>query len=381
MHCQSPQRCRVNLEVHSLGRAVSSILDIGVAKGMTTERRRIINSANTVHLLALCIGLYMLFKVLRLNVYQYLPLAVGVCLAALGCFALMHKRGYSPLPTALLMWALTLIFLHATATGTGAGTAYLWLFVFPYLTMLTFGLRRGLVVLGAQIVCLAAIFFLPGDPFLRVPYPQPVRESIFAAYLVACCAVISGEYTRSRAYQTISTLMRQLKEASQTDELTGLYNRRAFNERLSHEKDRSVRNAKPFCIALCDIDYFKKVNDTYGHNCGDKALQHLSEILRSHVRKQDTVARWGGEEFILLLAETPLEGGVTLAEKLRKALLASPCHCEGYSIPFTISIGVHECVPSENLETHIAMADAKLYAAKKAGRNRVCATLVAEAHA
>lgn len=370
----------MNLEKHPLGRAVSSVLDIGATKGVTVERRRIINNANTVHLLALCIGLYLLFKVLRLNLYQYLPLSIGVCIAALGCFSLMRKNGYHPLPTALLMGGLALLFLYATATGMGAGTAYLWLFVFPYLTMLTFGFRRGLSILGAQVICLAAIFFLPGDPFLWVPYPQPVRESIFAAYLVACCAGISGEYTRSRANQTISTLVRQLKEVSQTDELTGLYNRRAFNERLSHEKDRSVRNAKPFCLALCDIDYFKKVNDTYGHNCGDKVLQHLSGILRSHIRKQDTVARWGGEEFILLLTETPLEGGITLAERLRKALLASPCNCGGYSIPLTISIGVHECLPAESLEAHISMADAKLYTAKNSGRNRVCATLVAEAH-
>lgn len=164
----------------------------------------------------------------------------------------------------------------------------------------------------------------------------------------------------------------RLAEASRTDALTGLLNRRGFLAAWELETPRGRRSGRPTTLVLADLDGFKSINDSAGHLAGDELLRRVAEALAEAVRAQDVVARWGGEEFILMLPETALEGGVEVAEKLRRSIAAVRLDVGGAeALGVTASFGIAEHLPGERLERTVAAADAALYRAKHAGRDRV----------
>jgi diguanylate cyclase (GGDEF)-like protein len=159
-----------------------------------------------------------------------------------------------------------------------------------------------------------------------------------------------------------------LERLALTDPLTGLSNRRAGERALEREVARARRAASPFSLALLDLDHFKEINDAHGHAVGDDVLCKVRRILTSTFRASDLAVRWGGDEFLVLLPDVPLEGAVVFAERARMQV-------ESLSLPgtgqLTISAGIVEVHPSEDPRAAIMRADAKLYEAKAAGRNRV----------
>jgi len=161
--------------------------------------------------------------------------------------------------------------------------------------------------------------------------------------------------------------------AAKTDSLTGLLNRRAILEHLEYQVVRCQRNFEPFCIFQADLDHFKRVNDTYGHDVGDHVLRELSERLRGNCRQQDLLARWGGEEFLMLLPWTDLAGGLVLAEKFRLLVDSELLPAGKQDLPLSLSLGVAVYQPGQSLDDCIRAADQALYQAKNLGRNRVVA--------
>ena len=164
---------------------------------------------------------------------------------------------------------------------------------------------------------------------------------------------------------------RKLAELATRDALTGAYNRRYFNERCMEEMGRAERSGKPFCIALIDIDHFKIVNDTFGHQFGDAALCAISRRCQSSMRTYDTFARYGGEEFCLLLPETRLSKAKFLLERLRKEISELDVEYETNSARITVSAGISELRQDDNMDTLVSRADNALYKAKENGRNLV----------
>lgn len=161
-----------------------------------------------------------------------------------------------------------------------------------------------------------------------------------------------------------------LYEDAQMDQLTGLKNRRGFHE---YYKDVLVSHLKSdkASIIMCDIDFFKKVNDTYGHNAGDCVLSYVAGVLSNHVNGKGEVIRWGGEEFIMLLPQFCLEDAVSFAETIRKEIEASVCHYEALDIKITMSFGVKELDAGLSADMNVELVDEKLYKAKTGGRNQV----------
>ena len=170
-------------------------------------------------------------------------------------------------------------------------------------------------------------------------------------------------------------LLVQLEHAAYTDALTGIYNRRHFLELANKEFDKSKRFGSTCFAMVFDLDYFKKVNDTYGHAAGDEVLRSVSARVRNTVRTYDLFARYGGEEFVILLpstSETTISVAETLAERIRVNVSRAPCIWEGYSIPVTVSIGIADGKDSTTLYDLLRNADEAMYTAKQAGRNRSC---------
>lgn len=163
-----------------------------------------------------------------------------------------------------------------------------------------------------------------------------------------------------------------LEETSRTDFLTKLINRRAMHRFLQNEIARFGRTGGTFSLVLVDIDYFKNINDQFGHDIGDEVLIALSRVFESAVREQDIVSRWGGEEFLILLPNTAQADAFEQAERLRQLLDSDALQIERYPHRITASFGVCEFNPEENLEFMLKQADIALYQAKALGRNQVC---------
>ena len=165
----------------------------------------------------------------------------------------------------------------------------------------------------------------------------------------------------------------ELLHVSRTDALTGLDNRRYLEERLDEAFEHARRLSEPFAVLMCDLDKFKSVNDTYGHQAGDAVLQQLADVLRSEVREIDRIGRYGGEEFMLLLPGTTLDAAVHFGERVRQAVAARTFTIPGGTLRRTLSAGAAG-YPHPRLSTTDALvkaADDALYVAKETGRNRV----------
>jgi two-component system, cell cycle response regulator len=168
-------------------------------------------------------------------------------------------------------------------------------------------------------------------------------------------------------------LISEINDRIIKDELTGIYNRRFINERLPVDINNSNKKEQALSVIMADIDFFKKINDDYGHVIGDKVLSDFAGLLKSCVRKDsDWVARYGGEEFLIVLNNTDSESAYKVAEKIRKLLEATKFNYEDISINITSSFGVHSLnINKEDAETLVLNADKGLYEAKKSGRNKV----------
>ena len=186
-----------------------------------------------------------------------------------------------------------------------------------------------------------------------------------------------GEVTHFVAIERDVTEQKELEfrldDLSKTDPLTGLLNRRAFNEIIDKELSRYLRTACLFSVLMLDIDHFKRVNDTYGHAVGDKVLEKLGDICMALFRPQDSVARVGGEEFCILLSETALEQALVIAERLREIISATGIPVENSVLNITVSIGISEVNAADTAYLDVMnRADKALYKAKAEGRNRIC---------
>jgi len=165
----------------------------------------------------------------------------------------------------------------------------------------------------------------------------------------------------------------QLRQFALRDELTHLFNRREFQRMLEEEWDRSVRFQRSFSLVMADIDHFKRINDTHGHQVGDEVLRHVASLLAGQVRNVDRVARYGGEEFAIIMVETDQQGATEGMKRLGVLLAETPCVInESLTIEVTLSAGIasslNDCSSASAL---VAAADKALYAAKRRGRNRV----------
>jgi diguanylate cyclase (GGDEF)-like protein len=176
-----------------------------------------------------------------------------------------------------------------------------------------------------------------------------------------------------------SFLYEEAVRLSLTDGMTGLWNRRNFDLRLESELSRAVRFSEPFAVVFVELDQMKVVNDSYGHQAGDTVLIELARRLTEAVREVDVVARWGGDEFTLLLPKTGLAGALALAEKIRAAVANSPFEIDTGSLDITISVGVAAYPEHGDAgKDLVAAADAAMYQAKARGRNRVEIPVVGE---
>ncbi|POA57880.1 MULTISPECIES: GGDEF domain-containing protein [unclassified Pseudomonas] len=194
------------------------------------------------------------------------------------------------------------------------------------------------------------------------------REKDMATRLQSLAARVSSMEQEAQGYREH---LEEQRQKALVDPLTGLPNRAAWSERLEHEVSQWQRHGNSLLLAMLDLDHFKRINDSYGHLAGDKVLKIIANVLRKRLRGTDFIARFGGEEFVLLMPDTPWAAGTRLVETLRAAIEACPFHFKGEPVTVTVSIGLSAFKAGDRSDLVIKRADQALYRAKDAGRNRV----------
>lgn len=279
-----------------------------------------------------------------------ISIAVVVAAFAVDGWALRARRP-PPVPYALFVLPIAAAITLSLATQGVIGAFW----CYPAVLFFFFVLSRV-----AANLC-SAVLLVVGT--VAVHRYVGMRETVrFAATLVLTIAVINV------IQNIIRELQRRLVAQAITDSLTGAFNRRYMETRLAEALEGMRRHPAPVSLLIIDIDHFKRVNDEHGHKAGDAVLQALVALLRRRARAVDLLFRMGGEEFVLLLPDTPEDDAVTAAEDLRRAVEEAPL-LPGRNV--TVSVGVGAARPDDTVDSWIKATDAALYAAKEAGRNRV----------
>lgn len=211
------------------------------------------------------------------------------------------------------------------------------------------------------------------EGLMGIIYLEHVKENYFQPeikkYLNTLAIAIRLALENAQLYS-------RLEEMALIDGLTGLYNRMFFNKQIHNCMEDYRKFGLPFVLVILDLDYFKKVNDTFGHLCGDMVLQQVSNLIKNKIRKDDLVCRYGGEEFAIILRNTiDMEGIGLRLEAIRQAIAGAPMEYQGNKVAITCSFGVVSCTmidKSENIDVVVRKADEALYEAKRTGRNRIC---------
>jgi len=257
----------------------------------------------------------------------------------------------------LFLCTLFIIFNFASLRSTPWQTAAVW-------TLMTSGL--------------AGLFLLTDKP-ISMPYGTPLERfatmSVFALTIGRCMFLgIFSASMRQSLYDRglkLKEAYRRIEELAELDELTGAYNRRCIMRMLDEEIARARRTGTPCSIALIDLDWFKRINDAYGHPTGDEVLRTFAITTFANIRGIDKFGRYGGEEFLLVLPETPSDGAAQILDRLRLIIADLDWSAFSPGMRVTISAGITTLQPDETPDTFLARADGALYSAKARGRNQI----------
>ena len=284
----------------------------------------------------------------------------------------VNRRG----ATTLAMWMLTAeVAVHAVLAVMELGwTSGFQYYLIPLITFMMFNERaRTAVVAFASALVLAAFVTLRGfAPFAMTLHPLLEAFKYANLFIPFFMLGLLSYYFRLAS----TDVERKMTEIAQTDPLTGLLNRRRMEERLREEATRHRTRGANFSLILADVDHFKDVNDEHGHDAGDRVLRSVARVFESGLRGGDAVARWGGEEFLLLLPGTDLRAAEEVALRLRALAELRVAEIGGIPSTLTLTFGVASFASAASVDACLKAADEALYRGKAAGRNRVVVSAV-----
>ncbi len=239
---------------------------------------------------------------------------------------------------------------------------YLLVIMFSALT-----LGKGITVLVFFLVTVV-YFYLAHNIYTE----NAVSYTVFGEVMILFCPYLLAGYVTTLLAADLQNAREGLAELSNTDEMTGLKNRRAFNYEFSTEVKKALRYKRPFAVMMLDADDLKVANDQYGHIVGDKLIVTLAQVIRDSVRETDILARYGGDEFVIMLPETDGENALIVAERIKEAVQNTSFSANGDRISSTLSIGI-ACFPddSDKTEEIVKLADKALYESKNKGKNTI----------
>ncbi|UJF20702.1 GGDEF domain-containing protein [Shewanella sp. OMA3-2] len=309
-----------------------------------------------------------IFAIISNNLTLSLTLLFSSGVYASAYYLVIWKK-HVKLSSYIIIYSLYLLMFYLVYSGGVALTGPLWIFIVPSVSLYIHGLRLGLINIFIFVVISFLIMFWPQSFDSNAVYPIEFKLRLLYSFLTITFLSALYEFSRNELYNNALELNAKLHHLAHFDELTDLHNRRNAQEVLK-QHIKNADDSSPFSVLLCDIDYFKLVNDKYGHNVGDKVLVEIAAVFNSNLRDLDYVARWGGEEFLFILDNTNKITAFDVAERIRCAVAQHLFSLEEEDIRITISIGIEEYHSQLTLDQLINHADRYLYEAKKLGRNR-----------
>ena len=265
----------------------------------------------------------------------------------------------------IMLYLIFGLILYLIYSGGYHNTGPLWIFALPPLALFIHGFKKGLIDIVVFLVIILVMFFYPQDYLLEAHYTTAFKIQIILSFILLVFLSALYEYSKERSMKKMKKIQSDLEFFLKRDPLTGLYNRRGYHDSIDEISD------KHGVMLMCDIDHFKKINDTYGHDAGDFVIQEVAQCIRENVRKEDVAIRWGGEEFLIFLADTNINNGYLVAEKLRESVERLTLHYrEATTIKVTLSMGISLISNQIPLEEAIRNADNAMYVSKASGRNQ-----------
>lgn len=295
------------------------------------------------------------------------------------CFLLIKYKHIRAAILLAVFELFTIVWFQIHYLGWSSGFQFYILCIMPVLFLSEF-LTMIMKIIMAFLCIVYYIFILPIPTKLIpiMPYPYDITNvfgMINILIVFVGLSIIMHYY-----YSLVLNSETKLKEANtclelltETDALTGAYNRRHMMRVIENEIALFKRKQLPFLIAMVDVDNFKLINDTYGHDCGDQVLKEIVRRICEVIRQNDIVARWGGEEFLFLLPETNLSNGLHVMDRIRGIIADSPMNCDQGSFYVTITIGLALYKDKYDLKDIVKIADENLYRGKKSGKNCIIA--------
>jgi diguanylate cyclase (GGDEF)-like protein len=270
----------------------------------------------------------------------------------------------------LVTSSLVVLMIYLVYTGGVNGTGPLWIYIVPPVALFFGGMRKGMRNLGLFVLIISILMFYPNNQWLSTSYSFEFKSRLIYSFLTVSCLFAFYEYVRQNSFNRMQEMSQKFERQAMRDPLSGLLNRRGMREKLQQEFERSQRYKIDLTVMMCDIDHFKTVNDQYGHEKGDEVIKGLASILKSGLRKQDLISRWGGEEYLFLLPETNGNQAMQLSENLRIKIEETQYKQDDKTFSVTISVGLYEMASTDTINQAITKADTNLYKAKEQGRNR-----------
>jgi diguanylate cyclase (GGDEF)-like protein len=311
--------------------------------------------------------------------------AFGICgLGSVACFITLSESGindrfkdhYFVMQQSMVSLAIMLAFAWLVPE---VGILFLCaLFVVFSFSALRSTPRQTAIAFAAMAFGLAALFLLTDQP-ISMPHGTHIERSatmlVFVLTIGRCMFLgIFASSLRESLYKRgvqLREAYRRIEELAELDELTGSFNRRCIMRMLEDEIARAHRSKTPFSVALIDLDWFKRINDAYGHPTGDEVLRTFAITVFANIRSIDRFGRYGGEEFLLILPDTPHDVAARILDRQREIIAELDWSAFSSGLRVTISAGVATLAPNEAPDALLARADSALYAAKARGRNRI----------
>lgn len=366
---------QINLPEHIVGsRFVRFLLRIGSSSELDPEeRRKRISAVLALMIFMIGVSVFSVYHYCN-NHHSIVVFDVLTFFVALIVLLSMRKQEKAPLAYWIIGLGCLLFFGGTTIFGRTEISLLLWAFLLPPTAFSLLGDKRGLVI-TLTFFGVALFLMTAPEPVLNSPPYSPdmiIRFSII--YLILTFIIYYYESAQQMLICYLQQERDRFESASRHDLLTGLSNRRDMIAKLETERERQLRTGKPFTIILGDIDNFKNLNDTFGHDAGDYVLQTIGGLLRDQVRGIDCPSRWGGEEFLVMLVDTDQEGGLRVAERIRRKIENTFFDYQNARLPVTMTLGLSVYRDSdENIDQCIKRADNALYEGKNQGKNKVVA--------
>jgi len=343
---------------------------IGLSANAYDEVQHRVSVINLFSMVGMSItGLMSISAIVNKNQLLALILACA-CFTFFVSFVVRKNSQNIKLYGGIIVYLLFALMVYLVYDGGVDNTGPIWIFMTAPVALFIQGFKRGLLEVGGFVLIISFLMFTPCESLLIADYSVEFKLRILYSYLTVTFLSAFYEHSRNSSYQYTLELSKKYQQLAVLDPLTKLSNRREGLQILEREQIKLKHTPEKLSLMLCDVDNFKAINDSYGHNIGDRVLVELASLFKSQVRAQDNVTRWGGEEFLFILPQTSMGNAIELANKLHSSVREISIQYQDHTILLSVSMGVSELGPEESISDAIDRADKCLYQAKKSGKDQ-----------